>query len=174
METAIFSLVGVIVGSVLAMAKELIFSVINNRADKRYLIVRVSCILESFAHKCMDVSYDEGFEVTKGRMSENVDTPELELSDIDVNWKSISASTVHEILSLQIIKEEIDMYTASVWEHQDHMDYFKARQKKYTELGLKAIELCHKLKKEVGIPDTESLIDFDLAESLRSRVEQLA
>ena len=60
MESAIFGLVGVVIGGLLTVAKEWWFHNRKNRKDSEYLAIQVSCELEWYVARCSDVVQDDG------------------------------------------------------------------------------------------------------------------
>ena len=121
--------------------------------------------------KCLEISYDGDLEA---KTITTVEAPEFEMSDLDVNWKSLSNDLVYEILSLQNLKNEIEIRGNTLWEYQGAMDYIDERQTEYAKLGVKAIELSEKLRNEIGLGKVEkSNIGFEWKENLKDRKSHL-
>ena len=115
MESAIFGLVGVILGGVIATGKEWWFTRRSEKKHLEYLAIRVSCLLEYFALRCEEVTYDDGlFEVQldeQGCKRVTVDTPELSPENLDVAWHSLPRNVMYQILNLpnelQLVKNQM-------------------------------------------------------------------
>jgi hypothetical protein len=101
MESAVFGLLGVVIGSLLTVAKEWWFQNRKSRKDAEYLSIQVSCELERYAARCAEVVADDG--LCEGRPDENgyctpqVTPPEFDPRSFDVEWKALPASLMYEV-----------------------------------------------------------------------------
>lgn len=159
MESAIFGLVGVALGALLAVAREWWFQRRKNRKDAEYLSILVSCELERYAARCAKVVGDDG--LCEGRPNENgynsiqVQTPKFEPHAVGVEWKSLPAGLMYEVLDFPYKAELAAQSVSSVFEYAatppDFSEGFEERQLQYACLGLAALELAKKLRNYVGI-----------------------
>lgn len=160
MESAIFGLIGVVVGALLATVKDWWFEYRRRRKDFVYLAIRVVSIFDHFVAGCIEVCRDDG--LFQGQRDEHgckvpqADTPKLELSAIDVDWKSLPSSLMYEILNFPSIVDSANSYISSIVDFvagpPDYEEYFDGRAEKYSELGLHAMELSKKLRKSCDLP----------------------
>lgn len=104
MESAIFGLIGVTLGALLTVAREWWFQSRKNRKDAEYLSILMSCELERYMARCAEVVGDDG--LSEGQRDEHgyctiqVKVPKFEPLAFSVEWKSLPASLMFEILDL--------------------------------------------------------------------------
>lgn len=161
MEKALIGLIGVVVGALLITLKELFFYRKKRKEEQVYLSIQMIGLLDRFISKCFDVVYDDGlFHGQRGEdgcKRPQVDTPIFEPLSVDVEWKSLPADLMYEILDFPSQIEDADAYISSVWEHcgfaPDYEEVFEARHEKYAELGLKAFDMTSRLRALAGLPD---------------------
>lgn len=163
---AIIGLVGVLVGSVITLAKDSIGAFIEKRSNTRYASIRIICILEEYAQKCVDVVSDDGTSYGRpaGRTSsgEEYYDPQVELPNPpiypdDINWKNFSKKLLYRILMVPNIARETDRYISNSAENSGPPDYeevFEARQEGYANLALEVLALVAELRREYGLPET--------------------
>jgi hypothetical protein len=159
MDSAIIGLVGVTVGALLTGIRDWWFQSQKNKKDAEYLSILVSCELERYAARCAEVVGDDG--LCEGQPDENgyssiqVQTPKFEPHQVGVEWKSLPAGLMYEILDFPY-KAELAVQTVSAaFEYAatppDYSEGFEERQLQYAYLGLAALELAKKLRVYVGI-----------------------
>lgn len=160
MESAIFGLVGVALGALLTVVREWWFQSRKNKKDAEYLSILVSCELERYAARCAEVVGDNG--LCEGRPDENgyssiqVETPKFESHAFSVEWKSLPALLMYEVLDFPYKAELAAQSVSAAFEYAatppDFSEGFEERQLKYACLGLAALELAAKLRGYVGLP----------------------
>lgn len=166
MSEAIIGLIGVVVGSAVTVAKDFIGTLVEQRRNAHYAAIRIICILEEYAQKCVDVVSDDGTSCGRpaGRTStgeEHYD-PQAEQPNPpnypeDIDWKSISKKLLYRILMLPNTARETDRYISYSSEHSGPPGYeevFEARQEGYANLALEALALTEELRREYGLPKT--------------------
>lgn len=167
METAIFGLVGVVIGALLTVAKEWWFQSRKNRKDAEYLSIQVSCELERYLACCAEVVADNG--LCYGQPDENgYCTPQVELPKFDpksfnVEWKSLPANLMYEILDFPYTAEVANQRVSDAFEHATPPDFcggFEEQQFQYATLGIAASKLATKLRDYVGL-SARSIGDWD-------------
>lgn len=161
MESAIFGLVGVVLGAVLTVAKEWWFQRNRNRKDAEYLSIQVSCALEQYAAHCAKVVADDG--LCYGQPNEDgynriqVSPPTFEPESLKVEWKSLPANLMYEILDFPYKAEVAEQRVDSAFEFAaippDFDEGFEERHFQYATLGIAASKLAEKLRQHVGLPD---------------------
>lgn len=160
MESAIFGLVGVALGAVLAVAREWWFQTRKNKKEAEYLAILVSCELERYAAHCAEVVGDDG--LCEGRPDENgyasiqVKAPKFEPQALSVEWKSLPAHLMYEILDFPYKAELASQSVSAAFEYAatppDFCEGFEERQLQYACLGIAALKLAAKLCEYVGLP----------------------
>jgi len=160
MESAIFGLVGVFLGAVLTVAREWWFQSRKTRKDAEYLSIQVSCELERYVAMCAEVVGDDGLcdglPDEDGCHSIQVQAPEFDPMSLNVEWKSLPANLMYEILDFPYKTEVANQAIAAAFEYEagppDYWEGFEERQLQYATLGLAASELATKLRSHVDLP----------------------
>jgi hypothetical protein len=168
MESAIFGLVGVALGALLTVAKEWWFQNSKNRKDAEYLSIQVSCALEQYVARCAGVVADDG--LCEGRPDEHgyrscqVSPPKFEPESLKVEWKSLPANLMYEVLDFPYKAEVASQSVDGAFEYAatppDFDEGFEERQFQYATLGIAASKLAAKLRKHVKLP-ARSAGDWD-------------
>jgi hypothetical protein len=163
MMEAWIGLGGVIVGSTITITKDVWLSWIERRRDGSYSAIRLICILEEYANKCIDVVGDDG--TAYGRPAHRTDngeeyreaqirTPDPLEYPKDIAWRSISESQMHRSLALSNKARSTDQFISASAENAsppDYEEFFDPRQEGYAQLGLVALELSDDLRKKFRI-----------------------
>lgn len=159
MVAAVFGLIGVIVGSMLTLAREWWFHRQKNQKEQEYLAVVVSCALDAYARNCADVVADDGLYY--GQTDEHgyhriqTATPKFEPEKLNVDWKSLPAILLHQILALPTQAECSERKVTDTFEHcafpPDFADGFEERMFQYAKLGLTAANLAEQLRELVKL-----------------------
>jgi hypothetical protein len=160
MESAIFGLVGVALGALLTVLREWWFQNRKNKKDAEYLAILMSCELERYAAGCAAVVGDDGLYEgqpdEKGYSSIQVESPKFEPHAFSVEWKSLPAHLMYEILDLpykaELASERISAAFKYAATPPDFSEGFEERQFQYACLGLTALKLATKLRGYVGLP----------------------
>ncbi|WP_210524030.1 hypothetical protein [Pantoea ananatis] len=136
----------------------------NAAADKRqrelhFIATELIFMLEQFAEGCAGVATDEGRR-TGGPQSEReaeMKSPQLELNGVTGDWRVLKATLMYRIHELPVLQSEarrlID-YIQDIPVPPDHEAYFRERQYQYARLGIKAVILVVRLRREAGLPAT--------------------
>jgi hypothetical protein len=163
MESAVFGLVGVIIGAILTAAltvlREIWFQRRKDAKDREYLAIQVSGQLERYGAGCVEVVRDygryQGQRNAQGECEVQAEEPKFEPELLKVEWKSLPVDLMYEILDFPIRAEEAKRHSDSASEHAfppDYEDWFVERQYQYAKLGLAASSLAAKLRDNVGLP----------------------
>jgi hypothetical protein len=160
MESAIFGLVGVLLGAVLTVAREWWFQRTQDRKDAEFLAVQVLGQLERYVAGCANVVADDG--LSQGQADEHgcrriqVTPPKFEPELLKVEWKALPLDLMHEILDLPYRAEIANHSISAAFEYAasppDFEEGFEERQLQYAALGLDAAQLAAKLRKHAGLP----------------------
>lgn len=163
MDKATFGLIGAVLGVSLTLLKEWWFQRRTNKKEFEYLSIRVSCMLDKFIAGCTDVVYDDGSSHGQygpdGCAKIQVETPSFDPETIKVEWKSLPAKLMYEILSFPNEVETANQIISSTFEYEasppDYGKGFEERQFQYAQLGIKASKLASKLRKLSSLPQHE-------------------
>lgn len=164
MIEAIFGLVGVVVGSFLAIAKDGFASWKQRRREGSYAAIRLVCILHEYADKCVDVVQDDGtshgqpagrtddgeeYYVAQVRQPASPEYPD------DIAWRSLPEGLMHQVLGLPNKARTTDRYIDGQSEYTatppDYSEFFEARQEGYAKLGYDALCLAEQLSERYRI-----------------------
>ncbi len=157
MEAAIIGFVGVIIGSLLTVAKDWWFQKSRNRKEAEYLSIQVSSLLEEYVSGCAYVVADVGEErpENNGCRSRLSSSPRFELASLKVEWKSLPASLMYEILDFPYKAKEASRSVDDAFDNATYPDFdegFEELHLQYATLGIAASMLAAKLRKHVGLP----------------------
>lgn len=167
MVTAVFTLIGVVLGFLLNMAKDLWFQKTKDRKDAEYLAIQVSCALEQYVGRCAEVVGDDG--LCYGQTDENgyncpqVTEPMFEPESLKVEWKSLPAHLMYEVLDFPYKAKVASKRAARTYDvatPPDYEEWFDERQFQFATLGIAASKLAAKLRDHVGLP-ARSASDWD-------------
>jgi len=167
MKSAIFGLVGVVLGALLTVAKEWWFQKSRNQKDVEYLSIQVSCALERYVAHCAKVVSDDGLcygQPNKdGYSSIQVLPPTFEPESLKVEWKSLPANLMYEVLDFPYKAEIASQSVENAFENDHPPDFdvgFEERHFQYATLGIVASKLAAELRQHVGLP-ARSAGDWD-------------
>ena len=164
MMEALIGLLGVIVGSVIAIAKETWTAWIEHRRTGSYSAMRAVSTLDEFIESCVDVVSDDGtvhgqyagrtehgeeYLVAQVRQPESLEFPE------DIDWKSLGGELMYRALALPTALKQANRYIEAQAEHAfppDYEEVFDARQISYANLGLEALCVTELLREKFQIP----------------------
>lgn len=173
MESAIFGLVGVVIGALLTIAKEWWFSLRKTKKEAEFLAIQVGCGFERYAAVCADVVADDG--LCEGRPNDHgyheiqVKSPKFEPESFDVEWKSLPAILMYEVLNFPYQAELAGREVSGAFEYAatppDFSEGFEERKFQYAKLGLMALDLAERLRAHAGLPAREKS-ENDVAEYL--------
>lgn len=169
MEKAFFGLIGVVLGVFLTVAKEWWFQSRKNQKEIEYLSIQIVCMLERFIEGCVEVISDDGTYQgqydSDGSRFPSVSRPKFEPGLVQVEWKSLPAHLMYEILNFPSLIEAADNKIKNVFEYAafppDYDEGFEEREYQYSILGIKASILASKLRKISKLPEREIIDDWD-------------
>lgn len=158
--SAAAGLTGVWLGGRLNWQREEARERARDTKEVSYLAILVVAHLERFANACVHVALDDGTEEGRpagsgGCWAPTVRPPTFDPLSFDVNWKSLPADLMYDILGMPYRIEQLQQEIASVYEYDDPPDYgeyFWARQNGYSVLGLEFSELGRRLREHAYLP----------------------
>lgn len=159
MEKLVIGVVGVIVGSLLGLLRDIWGERRSSKKRASYLAVRVVGILERFIDGCVLVVGDDGYEDEQGCSTPMQSCPNIEFDSLDVDWQSLPFDLMYQIINFPSHVEEADGLIDSVVEHvagpPDYDEFFEERAFQFSKLGLLANTLSSELRKKYGMPQRE-------------------
>jgi hypothetical protein len=169
MESAIFGLVGVLLGGGLTIFKDWWIAIRKEKKEAEYLSIRVSCALEAFLARCAEVVGDDG--LSEGRTDDRgyhkvqVEAPKFEPELLPVEWKSLPTSLMYEVLNFPNLIDAARgrVSYVSEWEADppEYHEFFEERQLQYGKLGLEAYRLADALRRHTGLPGYKVQAEWD-------------
>lgn len=183
MNSALIGIIGVIVGAfltvILTATKEWFFHRLTKKKEQTYLAIQISCLLEQFISGCVDVAYDDGLfhgqRDEQGCLSVQVSPPIFEPLKADVNWKCLPTDLMYNILKLPSQIHEANAYISAVSEYSAHPPnyeaLFNAREERYSELGLIALDLMDELSELASLPLVIDKTEWSPKSRLKSAYE---
>jgi len=159
----IFGIGGVVIGSVLTIAKDSLSDHFKKKQSANYAAIHIVCVLDEFFDSCVDVVGDDGTEggqsaggteYGESYLLPQVKPPSPPRYPHDIDWKSVKAGLMYRILALPNEVEEIRQYLADYRKHDwpPSRDYFDERQKAYARLALNVLKIASEIRKTYGIP----------------------
>jgi hypothetical protein len=161
LESAIFGLIGVVVGALLTTVKDWWFEHRRSNKDLAYLATHVVCLFDRFVEGCIEVTRDDGLcygqRDKDGCKVPQVKHPAVDFSTIEVEWKSLPPKLMYEILNFPTLVQDAKSYISFVTDIEagppDYEEYFESSAIKFSELGLKAIEISRQLREIGQLPE---------------------
>jgi hypothetical protein len=174
MESAIFGLVGVVVGSLLTVGKEWWFKRAERRKNTEYLAAQIGCLLDQFVDQCCDVVNNNGTVHGQpdpdGHFNPQFELPDFLPLSVPVDWKSLPGPLMYVLLrfprEIGTARHSIASTFEFVANPLDCAEGFEERQMQFAALGIKAGDLATALRKEAGFA-SESPSEWDPVGHLR-------
>lgn len=177
MKELFIGLIGVFVGSILTVLKDIFNDYWKKNAHAKYIATRSICILDEFMDLCILVADDDGYldPDIDGSPSTNTKLPNINFSNLNVNWESLPVDLMYEILSfhsyIDATNRNIDFFGYNI--ASDVNEIIQTRRYQYAILGLKAFNLSSKLRFKYKIPSKEYK-NWNPVQHLKDLVQKLA
>lgn len=160
MDKAAYGLIGVVLGVFLTIVKEWWFQSRRNKKDAEYLAIQMVCMLDRYVAGCAEVVGDDGLyhgqPDSEGNSSIQVSAPKFEPDSAKVEWKSLPARLMYEVLTFPNKIEVAENHISATFEYSafppDYSEGFEERQLRYAELGIAAASLADKLRAHTNLP----------------------
>jgi hypothetical protein len=122
-----------------------------------FITTELVFLLEQFAEGCARVATDDGARDKQDIMRAAQSSPEIDLSVITGDWRSLEPGLMYAIRELPVLKAWSDREIVGMEKSEGPPDYtrtIKERQYLYARLGLKAILQARRLRKLARLPGT--------------------
>lgn len=180
MDNATIGLIGVVLGVFLTVAKEWLFQSRKNRKEVEYLCIQIACMLERFIGGCVEVVQDDGLFYGQYDSDEcrsiQVSAPKFEPEMVKVEWKSLPAKIMYEILNFPSQVEAANSKISGAFEYvagpPDYEEGFEERQYQYALLGIKASKLASRLRNYSRLPERE-MDDWDPIHYMKEQIQKI-
>lgn len=179
MDKALYGLLGVILGSALTLARELWNDHRSSKKRAEYLAILISCALDRYVDQCVNVANDGGVEDQEGYTITQQPNAEIDIQSFDVDWQSLPAKLMYEILSFPNLIEEakhsIDAVTEYFATPPDYFEAIEERQYQFATLGIKAGDIAKELREKYNLPkrNYESWDPIDSMEKTKNEIIEL-
>lgn len=166
MNEAIIGFVGVLIGVIATVGKDLVSYWTGKRKAGRYAAVRLVCVLDQYVEKCVEVAGDDGTAYGRpaGRTYDGeeyncaqVDLPDPPAFPDDIDWTSLDPDLMYRVLALPNLALGTERFICSEAEHSTPPDYseeFWARWEGYADLGLEAASIASTLRSQFTLPES--------------------
>ncbi len=181
MDKAAYGLIGVVLGVVLTVAKEWWFQNRKNKKNAEYLAIQIISMLDRFVSGCAAVVSDDG--LYHGRPDKDgcsqiqVKVPKLEPEAAKVEWRSLPASLMYEVLTfpnkVEVANNRIDAEFEYSAFPPDYSEGFEERQFQYAGLGIDADRLASKLRVHASL-SAKPKSDYDPVEYMKGQLETIS
>lgn len=175
-------ILGALLGTSIVWIKEVLIAGKKTKKDATYLAVIVGSHLERYANTCLAVAYDDGYDEGQPARGDGicgivVDAPTIQPLDLEVEWRSIDAKLMYDILRIPDRQEQIHrlLRSGGYDDPPEHTAYFWERRQKFAELGIAVMEILIRLRKEAKLPGVDQWhVDADLKKSLQEALKKVA
>jgi len=158
MTEAIFSLIGVVIGSIISWLQSYWTNKRAHDKNARYLAIRLVCVFDKFLEDCAEVVRDNGLSLgqrtAEGYLEPQVESPGPPIYPDDLDWKSIDHELMYKILSFPADVESAEGIIRAAQDiagPPDFEEWFDERAFHYGKFGLAAFALAEELAKKYGI-----------------------
>ena len=184
MSDAVSGFIGVLLGSGISIAKDVVAYWTGRKRRGRFAAVRIVCVLDQYVEKCVEVVGDDGtsYGAPAGRTvsgedyyDPQADCPAPPSFPDDIDWTSIKPNLMYRILSLPNQAHETDRYISAQAEHAcppEYEEVFVARWEGYADLGLEALSIGDALRSAFNLPKISIAVgnaDWDSGQYLRDK-----
>ena len=159
MNEILIGLVGVVVGAMLTIARDLYNEHRSQKKRAMFLALKITCMLDQFTTECTDVAGDNGYMHggdEQGCATTQTTYPKIDLYAAEVDWQSLPFYLMYETLSLHTQIEAANSLISATSEYvshpPDYEEYFEERQYQYASLGLLANKLSNNLRQYYKMP----------------------
>lgn len=183
MDKAEYVLIGVVLGVFLNAIKEWWFLKGKNKKELEYLAIRICCYLDAFVYECAGIVADDGLcngnLDQEGLRSIQTVTPNFNPLTIEVEWKTLPAKLMYEVLSFPSLIEASNRKISWTFECAPPPSYeegFEERQLQYAKLGLKAFGLSSEIRRIGGLPPLSipATDDWNPIQFMNQKISEIA
>ena len=148
------TLIGVLIGGVLTWINTWFSDRRVSQRSRNYSIVRVICILENLISACENIVTDEGEYGRDGLRWAIFNNLKIIEFPTDLDWKLIDHKFTYALLTLQTRLEDTNrkiLAMADIDVPPDYDEFFLARKRNYSILGLHLVKLLKEISFSTGV-----------------------
>jgi hypothetical protein len=174
---ALIALAGVLIGLTFGAIKDYLMGWSKTKKAVEYLVIKVTTAFDRYVDGCASVASDDGTSYGSPDDEDccrtQVEAPELNLHDLEVEWKSLPGYLLYEILDFPNQIADVRQYLKNVSEYDNppYDEYMHERRYEYAKLGLRAHNLALKLRLLAGFP-TKEPPRWDAIGYMQERIEK--
>ncbi|MFJ5490590.1 hypothetical protein OGM23_04190 [Dickeya fangzhongdai] len=176
-----------LVGAAAAIAGPLIFNTVKEavwerkkrKREERHIVIQLIFVLDKYISQCEFLSYNDGiYDPDKEYKVTRYVKPELQLSSVKGDYKSLDADMLYRLHSIdskreQVISELSNLDDSYFDDAPDCTGYYAKRQELYAKHGLYVIELSENICRKFKIKHVSWGGGFNPAVSIRERLVQI-
>ena len=129
-------------------------------ARERYFIATdLVFMLERYAEGCARIVTDYGKDNDDRQPEREAmpDYPDLNLTNVSGDWRTLDQHVLYRIRELPVLQNEARgaiAHAAQIPAPPSHEEYFRERQYQFARLGIRAVTIAVRLRREAGLPET--------------------
>jgi len=159
-----------------ATGKDVFLDRRNQSRIATYAAIRIVCVLDVFADRCLEVANDDGEYTLQDHGQDErectVDAPDAPVFADDIDWKSLDAKLIYKILSLPAeldqVKNAVSFTFSIVAGPPDYEEGFEERQLRFASLGVVSLKLADALRRKYELePKAQESAEWSAAVRLR-------
>ena len=151
---ALWGFLGVLAGGAITWAMEARRDSKERSRASSYSSALISAEIYKFVAACSEVAGDSGRPDQNGTFYVSTDSPEVDFSGLNVDWRSLQPGLADRVLSLPNKLRDVRSRLADIAEYTDPGDeesFIFERQLAYADLGVTAEELRQDVRKAAGL-----------------------
>jgi hypothetical protein len=160
MESAVFGLIGVIVGSAITAVKEWWFQRSKEQKTMHRAAAMLVPHLDAFVAACARIANDDGTDRTRpgdeAPKAEREPKPKFDPTHLKIEWQSLPATVLYRALDLPHRVELTERVVAAAFAegafYRIPVDGFDERQYQYAGLGLEVAALAEETRSLAKLP----------------------
>jgi len=142
--------------------KEIYFDLKKRKTERNYIIVQLVFLLDEFASKCGEVSWDQGFDPLYPEPDEcgyqpQVEIPTFSLSEVKGEHKYLDPLMLYRLQNISVELHKANEKLREITNHpafdyDDVHHFYLERRKLYAHVGIYSIKISEELRKIFHMP----------------------
>lgn len=162
------------------VCKDFYFDCLKRTTEKSYISVQLIFLLDEFASKCGDVSWDQGYDPSfptpnEHEYNDQVEAPIFDMSSVKGEHKYLEASMLYKLqnINIEVFKSKVrlrDLVNSPSFDYSDLPGYYETRRREYANIGLYACNIADELRKNFDVPSHH---DWNPRDSILDSIKQM-